>query len=945
MPPPLTPHGAEARAAVVEQPARYHRHMAIVGREVELERIDALLDAAASGRAGALLVRGEAGIGKTALVDAAAARATSFRVLRTAGAESEAELAGAGLHQLLRPLLPRIDELPAPQQRALGAAFALSRTQATDRFAIYLATLELLAMAADDHPVLCLVEDAHWLDGLSSEAVAFAARRLDAEPIAIMVTARTGEQPFTIEGVPELLVGPLDSEASRAVLAPAAAGRSASGIEALLRLAAGNPLALLELPRGLTDSQLADEASSGHPVPVPRTVELAFLGRVSDLSPEGRDALLLAAAGGSSGVGTLIGDDRFVRGFEEAEAAGLARLEGSAVGFRHPLVRSAAYHAAPEVDRRRAHAALAEALPDDAADERAWHLAAAAVGPDERTAALLEGVADRAGRRDGMTARARALMRAAELTSDRATRCRRLVDASRAAFAAGQPALARSLLDQAEPLADDEVLRADVALARFDLQSADWAQLLASFLRAADAVAEHDRRRAARMYSTAGDYQFTTGSVDGAQACIDRAWSLIDGEPVPGLLGVAADVAWARLRNGQMDEAVALTAQMFSVAEQSDDRGDYDDLAYAAGVLAFAEDSRAGPLTEALVERMRTCSIPGLCGALNSLGEHELRQGRLRAAYSMAVEAFTIGELLGGWRAFRSAALLACVEGALGSRAACVEHGRIAVALASADNRNIQSLTRAAHGLAALAVGELDTARRELEGAIRLAPPGQLTIRGPGWRSDLAEVLLRLGDKEAAAALLESFERDRVSFPTALASARRCRVLAADEDEFERVAVGALDAIDGRWPFEEARTRLAYGERLRRAGRRVDARTQLQAALALFDELGAGAWADHSRRELKASGAKLRPRDQSPHEALTPRELHVALAVASGRTNREVGATLFISPRTVELHLSRVFRKLGLRTRAELIRLYATQPTVSTPADQSDEALRGAAEA
>jgi DNA-binding CsgD family transcriptional regulator len=184
-----------------------------------------------------------------------------------------------------------------------------------------------------------------------------------------------------------------------------------------------------------------------------------------------------------------------------------------------------------------------------------------------------------------------------------------------------------------------------------------------------------------------------------------------------------------------------------------------------------------------------------------------------------------------------------------------------------------------------------------------------------------------------------------VSFPTALASARRCRVLAADEDEFERVAVGALDAIDGRWPFEEARTRLAYGERLRRAGRRVDARTQLQAALALFDELGAGTWADHARRELKASGAKLRPRDQSSHEALTPRELHVALAVASGRTNREVGATLFISPKTVELHLSRVFRKLGLRTRAELIRLYATQPTSSTPADQSDESLRGAAEA
>ena len=355
----------------------------LVGRSAELERIGALVAAARDGRAGALVLRGEPGIGKTALLEWAAEHADRFRVLRAVGVESEAELPCAGLHQLLRPLLGRLDELPAPQAAALRAALAIDTSASTERFAVYVGTLGLLAAAAEHEPLLCLIEDAHWLDTVSAEALVFAARRLEAEPVAMLFAARTGERRFEATAVPELTVDRLDETASTELLATSERHIGVTTADALLNVAAGNPLALLELPRILSDDQLLGTMPLDDPLRVAGGLEGAFLARIGQLSGKGRQSLVRAAA--SESEPRLSAFDRHALvGLEEAAAAGLVRLDGDVVRFRHPLVRAAAYQAATPAERMDAHAELAAALCDDP-DQRAWHLAAAAAGPTRRS--------------------------------------------------------------------------------------------------------------------------------------------------------------------------------------------------------------------------------------------------------------------------------------------------------------------------------------------------------------------------------------------------------------------------------------------------------------------------------------------------------------------------------------------------------------------------------
>jgi DNA-binding CsgD family transcriptional regulator len=908
---------------------RYDRHV-LVGRAEELARVRALLDSARAGRAAALVLRGEPGIGKSTLLEWAAEHADGLRVLRAAGVESEAELPCAGLHQLLRPLLSHLDGLPEPQRRSMRAALALDAGGETDRFAVYLGTLGLLAAGAEAQPTLCLVEDAHWLDTVSAQALTFSARRLEAEPLAMLFAARTGERLFVADGVPELEIARLRDEDSRALLAAPGRPMADATADALVRLAAGNPLALLELPRSLSDEQLRGTAALDDPVPVTGTIESAFLARVRELSAGGRRALVLAAADGSSLLAARLAAASAPGGLEEATRAGLVRVRDGVVHFRHPLVRAAAYQAASDDERRRAHLDLAAALVgDEHADERANHQAAAAIGPDEDVAALLVAAADRAGRRGSPATRARALVRAARLTPEPALRCRRLLDAGTAAFAAGLTALARESVDHAARLTDDPVLRADVAYARWDMQAEAWHELYPSVTAAAEAVAAIDPHRAARMLSYASDYLFEVGRIAEGMAADARAWDLLGHELIPGLLGVPVDITWNWSANERRGEACDLAMRILSVASEHDHPDDFDELAYAAEILIYADDERARHATEALVARARSRgAVSGLCTALTAKGELELRDGRLPAAYAAAREAVTSGELLGGWRLLWASGLLARVAGCLGREDVCRDQARRARELAAEHNRLSRGEIHWALAELALAGGDLERAAGEFERGTALSPEAHPGYPSNGVHTDYAEVLIRLGRNDEAEARLAQLERATAGhpFPRMAAAVRRCRLLTADETQLDGLFHEAAAALDSGWPFEHARTHLVYGERLRRAGRRTDSREALSRALAGFEQLGADAWADHARRELAATGATPRRREVSASDVLTPQELQVALAVAEGRTNREVGAALFISPKTVELHLSRVYRKLGIRSRTDLARLHAVRP-------------------
>jgi DNA-binding CsgD family transcriptional regulator len=897
----------------------------LVGRAAELERIDDVLSAARGGRSRALVLRGEAGIGKTALLDWAAGRYPELAVLRAVGVESEAELACAGLHALLRPLLAHLDDLPARQAAALRAALAIDATASTDRFGVYVGTLGLLAAAAERGPLLCLVDDAHWLDSLSAEALVFAARRLDAEPVAMLFAARTGERPFPAIGLPELAIGPLDDASSAALLARDGRRLGDEPGRRLLRLAAGNPLALLELPRRLSDAQLVGAAPLEDPVPVSEVVEAAFRARLERLSGPAQHALLLAAACDSD-VATAAAGDGLVAALEEAERSGLVHLEGDAVRFRHPLVRAATYQRATPAERRSAHAELAAGLAG-LPDEQAWQLASAAASPDERVAALLDEAAARAGRRGSMAARARALARAAELTPDPQRRAGRLVDAARAAFEAGHSAVASAAIAEADALADDPVLRADVALVRWDVESTSWDRLFPSFVRAAEEVIGSDPHRAARMLSSTTDYLHGCGRTADARAMHERAWALAERRPQPGLLGVAVDEAWARLEDLRPEGAVAAALAALAAGAGSTDPGDLEELPHGAQVLVFAEHPAAGPQIDALVDRARVeGAMPVLCAALADRADLELREGRLHAAYATAAEAHAIAETVGGWRALWAGTSLAEAEAYLGHEAACREHAAAALDEAAPATRWWRACAHRALGALALGLRELEAAEHHLALAGSLIP-----LRHPGFfhsQPDHAEALLRTGRTREGLELLADIERraERAALPRTLGAARRCRLLVAGEDEVDGLGRALLDAAPPPTLFEAARVRLFSGERLRRLGRRVDARAQLAEALDAFEQLGARPWAAQARRELDASGARLRKRAAGEVEALTPQELQIALAVAEGRTNREVGAALFISPKTVELHLSRVYRKLEIRSRGELIRLQAADP-------------------
>jgi DNA-binding CsgD family transcriptional regulator len=903
----------------------------LVGRSTETARIDRLLAQARSGLAGVLVVRGEAGVGKSALLEYAVTQADGFTVLEGIGIESEAELAFAGLHQLVRRVLDRLKGLPPRQAAALRSAFALSEEPMDERFPVALGTLGLLAEVAEERPLLCVVDDAQWLDRASADALLFVARRLDAEPLAMLFGVRDDTtRSFAPAGLPEVRLAPLGTEDARALLAEHHGhGIDSEVLDWLLASANGNPLALIELADSLTPEQLSGSDRFDETLPPPTTVEQVYLARVERLSPAAHGVLVIAACEESGDRGT-VERAAIELGLEPgalslAEAAGFITVGRGRIEFRHPLMRSALYRGAGFAEREQAHRALAAVLADPGdADRRAWHRAAATVGTNDEVAAELEQSAERARARGGHGAAATALGRAAELTAESDTRGRRLVSAARAAWHAGQPERARTLLDHAAPLLTEPLVQAELDHVRGEIEFRCGSLLDAALilLEGADAVAGSDPRKARTMLLESASVAAKMGDLVQLAEISKRLVALPRPAAEREALRIELVIGLGGLIGGSRDEIPSLERSVARAAAFDDPRL----LSWAAMGAAALGDSASE--TDHLRHATAAARESGAVDTLVFVLENVVNSAMLAGRYTIEAEA-TEGLRLARDAGLTNAATahlaaLAWLAGLAGRDHECRAFAAEATAAARAGalaNAN----TAAEWGLALLDLGS----GRPDDAATRLAElhagrrgrvhPLLVLTSAP----DRVEACVRSGrDDEARGAFapLEAFARPGApAWLTALAA--RCRGLVARGDEADGWFLEALRLhAESERPFDQARTQLAYGEFLRRERRKLDAREQLRAALGGFEQCRAEPWVERTRAELRATGETARKRDPSTIDQLTPQELQIAKLAGDGLSNKDIAAQLFLSPRTVEYHLRKVFTKLGIGSRSELIR-------------------------
>jgi DNA-binding CsgD family transcriptional regulator len=919
----------------------------LIGRESECARLDELLDRARMGRTGALVIRGEAGIGKTALLDYAAGRAEDMTVVRALGVESEAQLEFSGLLEVCWPMRGTLDELPDHQADVLRSALGIGPGEEGDRFSVGAATLSLLAASAEANPVCVLIDDAQWLDPASQDALVFATKRLQADRAALFFGARDGEErPFEAAGIESLSLTGLPREAATDLLRrPDGTALAPEVADSLYVATHGNPLALLELPGLLSTEQLAGSASLSDPLPAGSTVERAFARRTEALPESSQKALVVAAVSNSSEAEVIVaglgGLGLPAEALEPAEDAGLIRVVDGRLEFRHPLVRSAVFHSAPASDRRGAHRAMAEALAGSSQPEaRAWHLAGAALGPDQEAAEALAQAAEHARRRGGYAAAAAALERAARLSPDPKLGTERLAAAADAAWRAGRTETASGLVREALAAATDSGLRAE----------------------------------ALRLQ---GSIEFFAGNSDAAAAAIIEAVALLEQTDPSAAVSAAADAVNALVRVRQRDLALETAAKARSLAPEDGGEADAEAtmaLGYAlcfAGRYGDAEPHlrRAVELANVKASVQSFLQVGRLSAALGWLGRHEEAHGYLAETVARAREtgaAGSLAPLLAGaaWQGLHASRLnetyadaseavslaeefdqpvtaaqalgvLTWVSALRGDEARCREYGDETQRRASELGFKLYGLLASlCFGLLHLGFGRVEQAVGEIEPVVRHADERGLYVPGVSPQLELAEANVRGGQAADAEAILATFEGSQLAtVPLFRAQAERCRGLLAEADGFDAHFASALNLHDqAQSPFALARTRLSYGERLRRAGRRVEAREQLRAALETFDRVGAAPWSERVGAELRASGETLRRRESHEAEELTPQELQIALQVAEGKSNKEVGAALFLSHKTIEFHLSRIYRKLDIHSRAELIRLYANEPAVTSGA-------------
>ncbi len=914
----------------------------LVGRETECARAGELLAAAVDGRSSVLVVRGEAGIGKSALAEWLAEQAGSATTLRASGVESETQLAFSALHELFRPVADRIGELPEPQAVALAGALAIGPPTAADRFTVCAATLSLLASAAEAGPLLAIVDDAHWADGSSLEALLFAARRLDAEGVALLFVVRDGmATPLDAAGLPELRLEGVDRTAAAQLLG---GGDVAAAVaDELWSATGGNPLALLELPPLLTDAQLVGATPLPSPLPAGPSLERAYAARIESLPASVRRALVVLAA--DPGAGALAGalESLGVTGdLAAAESAGIVVVQDGEVRFRHPLLRSAAYHTVTAEELRTVHGALADASTGaSSAEQRAWHRAAAASAPDEDVAAGLVEAALVARGRGAHAAAAGAFERASRLTSDDETRARRLLDAADDHRRSSHGDHAIELLREALGASADPLLRADIQHLYGALETWRGDPLAAHELlvAAADEVGDVDARKAAMLLADASWPCYLGGDIALGVATAERACAVAERADGAVRMLTAVMLAQGLILQGDTARGRGLLEQALPLLEQPETVRRAPELVQAAAhVSIWLEDLPvARRLLGLVVDVARAESSPGaLPYALAIASELDFRTGNWAAAYAQAAEALRLAQDTGHANGLAFGLVgLARVEAAQGRDAECRAHAGRTMQLAAFGVRAMVVYSSAVLGHLELALGRSTEAIEHLEQVARGVE--RQGINEPAvvpWAADLVEALLRTGRRSEAERALDRLERQSQATGGrwAGAAAARCRGLLASDEELDEAFSHALELHERTiGPFERARTLLCYGERLRRGRRRTDAREPLRASLEVFERLGAAPWAERARTELEATGEQLRRTDESASQRLTPQELQVALVVARGATNREAGAALFLSPKTIETHLGRVYRKIGVRSRTELAAMLARDGAIDEP--------------
>jgi DNA-binding CsgD family transcriptional regulator len=914
-----------------------HSSSGLLDRVSERELLERLVAGVRAGQSRVLVLRGDAGVGKTALLRHLSEAAEGCRIARVAGIESEMELAFAGLQALCAPMLGRLRHLPIPQRDALSTAFGLSAGPPPDRFLVGLAVLSLLAQAAEEQPLVCIVDDAQWLDRVSAQTLAFVARRLLAERVGLVFALRESGDGRMLEGLPALVIAGLPAEESQLLLDATITGPLDERVKArILGEAGGNPLALIELPRGLTPAELAGGFGLPDASPLASRIEHTYLQRAQALP---RDAQLLLLAAAAEPLGDLsllwraaeqLGIGR--EAWPPAEAAGLIEL-GTRVRFPHPLVRSAVYRASDPSDRRSVHRALADSTdPILDPDRRAWHRSHATATPDEAVAAEMARSADRAQGRGGMAAAAAFLQRAAELTPDPAMRVERSLAAAQAKLDVADAASAADLLAAAELGPVDELQRARLErlgaeIAFASRRGRDAPPLL---LKAAKRLDPLDAKMARETYLEAFAAAMFAGrlGIGPDEREIAEAARASSRAPSPGAAEALLDALVTRFSEGYAASVAPLSQALRAFCEPDAGGADQRWLWLAC---RLAQDLWDDELWQELATRgVRVARDTGALTLLPNMANHlaafDVHAGDFTAAAALIEEVDAITQATGIPPLKYSALLLAASRGDREHVRAMWDFHETGVLA-----RGEGSAVAGAGWMSALLHNGHGRYGEALADAREACEREEVVAFGRGL-VELVEAGVRAGrPDEAAAALDRLSERTQASGTEwALGTEARCRALVTDDESLYRESIERL--ARSRAVVELARSRLLYGEWLRRENRRTDAREHLRAAHESFSHMGAGAFSERARRELLATGESVRRITAETRDALTPQEVQVARLARDGHTNPEIGAQLYISPRTVEYHLRKVFRKLDVGSRRELR---------AALADTSDQAVLG----
>jgi DNA-binding CsgD family transcriptional regulator len=899
----------------------------LLDREEERAALDGLLEDLRSGRGRVMVVRGEAGAGKSALLEYLAGAAAGMRVARAAGVESEMELAFASVHQLCAPLLDRLDRLPGPQRDALGVAFGLQEGAAPDRFMVGLAVLTLLAEAEEDRPLLCVVDDAQWLDQASAQVLAFAARRLLAEPVGLVFAAR--ERGVQFGGLAELVVRGLPEQDARALLGSVVRVRLDEQVrDRILAETNGNPLALLELPRGLSLTQLAGGFGLPGTQPVPTRIEQGFRRRIEAL-PADTQSLLLIAAAEPAGDPVLMWRAAGRLGIpasaaKAAQADGLLET-GARVRFRHPLVRSAVYSSAPLPQRRAAHLTLAEVTdPDRDPDRRAWHLAAAVPGADEGVAAELERSAGRAQARGGMAAAAAFLQRAVELTGEPGPRSGRALAAAQASLLAGAFDAAADMLATAAagPLDELQQARADLLRGQIAFASSIGSDAPALLVKAAQQLEPLDAALARQTYLEAWVAAMFAGQFAGAGSLHEVARAARSAPPPAGASrpsDLLLDGLAVLATEGRAEAAPLLrrAARVFAEGEITVEEGlRWCWLATAAAAMVWEEEYWHAIGARQLQSVREAGLLVDLPIWAQGVAVNEIWRGDFAAAASLIAEAEAIAAATGSGYARYAAVCLAGFRGAEAEAWPLIE-AVITDSRTAGQGMGVQ-WSQLVSATLYNGLGRYEKALAEAQQAAEQAPELDISMRA---LPELIEAATRTGQTRLAAGALA-----RLAEATSVGQSdwgqgiyARSRALLCEGEDAEGGYREAVDRLS-RTGFrpELARAHLLYGEWLRRERRRADARAQLRTAHEMFAAIGMQVFAERARRELRATGETARTRAATTHDELTPQEAQIARLARSGLSNPEIAAQLFLSPRTIQYHLGNIFAKLGITSRRQL---------------------------